>query len=60
MPEFPYHTPETAPADARDLLKAAKRQFGIVPNLYAKMAETPALLRGVPATLRSFRAISPS
>lgn len=26
MPEFPYHTPETAPADARDLLKAAKLQ----------------------------------
>ena len=45
MPEFPYHTPETAPADARDLLEAAKRQYGMVPNLYAKMAEAPALLR---------------
>jgi uncharacterized peroxidase-related enzyme len=45
MPEFPYHTPETAPADARDLLEAAKRRYGMVPNLYAKMAEAPALLR---------------
>jgi uncharacterized peroxidase-related enzyme len=45
MDQFPYHTPETAPAAARDLLQAAKRDFGMVPNLYAKMAEAPALLQ---------------
>lgn len=45
MQNFPYHTPETAPADARPLLEDARRQYGMVPNLYAKMAEAPVLLQ---------------
>lgn len=45
MQDFPSHTPETAPADARPLLEDARRQYGMVPNLYAKMAEAPALLQ---------------
>lgn len=44
MQEFPYHTPETAPEAARPMLEDARRQYGMVPNLYAKMAEAPALL----------------
>ncbi|MDT8388144.1 MAG: carboxymuconolactone decarboxylase family protein [Thiogranum sp.] len=42
---FPYHTPDTAPADARPLLDNANKQYGMVPNLYAKMAEAPGLLQ---------------
>ncbi|MFO8154311.1 carboxymuconolactone decarboxylase family protein [Thioalkalivibrio sp.] len=44
MQEFPYHTPDTAPEAARPMLEDAGRQYGMVPNLYAKMAEAPALL----------------
>ncbi len=42
---FPYHTRDTAPADARPLLDGASKQYGMVPNLYAKMAEAPTLLQ---------------
>ncbi len=45
MPNFPYHTPDTAPIDARPLLDGAKKKFGMIPNLYAKMAEAPTLLQ---------------
>lgn len=44
MHEFPYHTPETAPEAARPMLEDARRQYGMVPNLYAKMAEAPTML----------------
>lgn len=46
MLEFPYHTLESAPDDAREPLDGALGTYGMVPNLYAKMAESPALLRG--------------
>lgn len=42
---FPYHTPGTASDEARPFLETAARKFGMVPNLYAKMAEAPALLQ---------------
>lgn len=44
MAEYSYHSPETAPEAARPMLEDAKRQYGMVPNLYAKMAEAPTLL----------------
>lgn len=45
MQRFPYHTQDTAPVDARPLLEGAKKKYGMIPNLYAKMAEAPALLQ---------------
>jgi AhpD family alkylhydroperoxidase len=45
MQKFPYHTQDTAPADAQPLLEGAKKKYGMIPNLYAKMAESPMLLQ---------------
>jgi len=49
MTDFPIHTPETAPADARPILEAAQKGLGFIPNLYATMAESPQLLAGYKA-----------
>ena len=46
MTDFPTHTIETAPAEAQPRLKATQDALGFVPNLYAAMAEAPALLEG--------------
>ena len=46
MNDFPYHTIETAPKDAKPILEAAEKAFGMTPNLLRKMAEAPALLEG--------------
>ena len=43
MADFPLHTPETAPAEARPVLEAAQQAFGFIPNLMAVMASSPAL-----------------
>ena len=44
MTDFTAHTIETAPAEAKPMLEGAKQNVGFVPNLYANMAEAPALL----------------
>lgn len=44
MSEFTIHTPDTAPKNSRQLLKASERELGFVPNLLAAMAESPATL----------------
>ncbi|MBW4709479.1 carboxymuconolactone decarboxylase family protein [Roseobacter sp. YSTF-M11] len=46
MPDFATHTIETAPANARPVLEAAKNKLGFVPNLLATMAEAPTLVEG--------------
>lgn len=46
MTEFTNHTIESAPAASKALLEGAKQKVGFVPNLYAGMAEAPALLEG--------------
>lgn len=46
MTDFTNHTIDTAPAASKPLLQAAKNKTGFVPNLYAGMAEAPALLEG--------------
>jgi len=46
MTDFPIHRPETAPEAARGRLQAAQDALGFVPNLYATMAEAPAVLEG--------------
>ncbi|SEN36210.1 uncharacterized peroxidase-related enzyme [Roseovarius tolerans] len=46
MKNFPTHTMDSAPADAKPILQAALKGYGFVPNLYATMAEAPAILEG--------------
>jgi len=43
---FPIHNIDNAPEDAKRLLKAAKENFGFVPNLLGEFAEAPAVLEG--------------
>ena len=38
------HTLESAPADAKPLLEGALKQMGMIPNMYARMAQLPGLL----------------
>lgn len=44
MTDFKLHTKDTAPEGARDTLKGIESQFGFVPNLFAKLAESPQAL----------------
>lgn len=46
MQYFPYHTTQTAPVGAQPLLQGAQAKFGMIPNLFAKMATAPMLLQG--------------
>lgn len=45
MTEFTRHTVETAPADAKPILEGAIKQMGVIPGLYANMAESPNTLK---------------
>jgi len=44
MSDFPLHTRDTAPEGARDLLAQVEAKFSFVPNLFGKLAESPAAL----------------
>jgi hypothetical protein len=46
MTTFTAHTIDSAPAAAKPLLEGAKASLGFVPNLFANMAQAPALLEG--------------
>lgn len=46
MTTFTAHTIDSAPAASQPLLQGAKDSLGFVPNLFANMAEAPALLEG--------------
>lgn len=41
---LPLASPETATAKAADLLSRARQKLGFVPNMYAVMVNSPALL----------------
>lgn len=43
---FPIHNIDNAPENSKPLLKAAKENFGFVPNLLGEFAEAPAVLEG--------------
>lgn len=45
MASFSLHTPETAPESSRSDLHRLERTFGFLPNLYAKLAESPETLK---------------
>lgn len=46
MAKATLHTLQTAPEAAKPLLEDSIKTYGMVPNLYAVMAESPALLEG--------------
>lgn len=43
---YAVHTTESAPETAAEALRALQNAVGVIPNLAATMAESPALLRG--------------
>jgi len=45
MSDFKIHTIDTAPAGSKAILEGAVKQMGVVPNLFATMAEAPNLLK---------------
>lgn len=51
---YKVHTIDSAPAAAKEILTDAKRTFSFVPNLYAVMAEAPALLSAYTVLSRIF------
>ncbi|WP_417666025.1 carboxymuconolactone decarboxylase family protein [Pseudidiomarina sp.] len=44
MSKFTLHTIESAPEAAKDLLRNSEKSMGMIPNLHAVMATSPALL----------------
>ncbi|MBK0327922.1 carboxymuconolactone decarboxylase family protein [Rhodobacteraceae bacterium F11138] len=46
MANFSTHTIDTAPEAAKPILLSSLKGYGFVPNLYATMAEAPAILEG--------------
>ncbi|GJM23238.1 MAG: hypothetical protein DHS20C15_31530 [Planctomycetota bacterium] len=46
MTDFTQHTLDSAPADSQPLLTKAQQSFGMIPGLFAVMAEAPGLLEG--------------
>lgn len=45
MTDFPLHTLDTAPAEARDKLAGVESSMGFIPNLFGQLAEAPAALQ---------------
>ena len=45
MTEFTLHTQETAPEASKPLLAEAQKTYGMIPGLYAVMAEAPSLFK---------------
>ena len=46
MPEFTVHTEESAPAASKPVIGQVKATFGMLPNLMATLAESPAAIEG--------------
>lgn len=55
---FPIHNENSAPEAARDMLAAAKADFGMTPNLEAVMATAPALLSSYVQGWAAFQTVS--
>ena len=58
MPDYVFHSPESAPDAARPILEKARQQLGFVPNLYAGMANAPAALEAYMALTGFFEKTS--
>ncbi|MGD1702622.1 carboxymuconolactone decarboxylase family protein [Dapis sp. BLCC M229] len=46
MSEFTVHTEESAPAASKPIISKVKATFGMLPNLMATLAESPAAIEG--------------
>lgn len=46
MSIFELHTIDSAPEDAKQMLRDSEKAYGFLPNLYRNMSEAPALLEG--------------
>ena len=44
--DFTIHTQDSAPEEAKPWMEATQKKFGMIPNLFALMAEAPPLLEG--------------
>ena len=44
MNPFPVHSLETAPPESKPLVASVEARFGFLPNVYAQLAEAPAVL----------------
>lgn len=58
MSEFKLHTVESAPEKSKAILEGAQKQMGIVPGLYAVMAESPETLKAYTQLHQLFTATS--
>ena len=58
MKAFTLHTAETAPAKSKAIIEGAQKQMGMVPGLYAVMAESPELLKAYTQLHQLFTATS--
>lgn len=58
MIEFEKHTTATAPTGSKAILESAQAQMGLVPNLYAVLAESPQTLTGYIELTKLFSASS--
>lgn len=54
MHHFQVHTIESAPTHSKAALEGLKKNFGLVPNLAATMAESPTLVNGFVGALVNF------
>ncbi len=54
MTDYTVHTQDTAPEGSKAILQGAKQAYGMVPNLMAIMAESPAALEGYTTLMRIF------
>ena len=45
MTDFKLHDRSSAPEDSKPLLEGSEKEFGMIPNLHAVMAEAPGLLK---------------
>lgn len=50
---FQVHTPETAPEDARETLKAIEQRYGFIPNLAGVFAASPGAFKGLLSALQA-------
>ncbi|MEH6473819.1 MAG: carboxymuconolactone decarboxylase family protein [Halopseudomonas sp.] len=46
MSQFVSHSLDTAPDEAKPLMEGVQRRFGFIPDIYAKMANAPAVMEG--------------
>ena len=58
MATFTFHTIDTAPAESKPMLEGSLKDFGMIPNLHAVMAESPVVLEAYKALHGWFQSTS--